>query len=181
MSYLERLKKEFEELTERLKKLGAFLNSDNVSAVNEVELYLLNLQFYHMQRYQEILNQRLNGSYGQVLIEGIDLIAMERWDQIHAKGYDTVHDQQYKTSALGNAAICYAIMAGCTPRMRKRFRHFNKQGRPPNGWPWSSAHFKPGEGDSDQERVRELTKAAALIAAEIDRIERKKQSPEAEA
>lgn len=52
-------------------------------------------------------------------------------------------------------------------------------------WPWSWKHFKPvytiGRdstveiiGQSTEDRIRELSKAGALIAAEIDRLQRLK-------
>ena len=37
---------------------------------------------------------------------------------------------------------------------------------PPTLWPWALSQWKPTPDD----RIRELTKAGALIAAEIDRL-----------
>ena len=104
---------------------------------------------------------------------GIQLIADERQRQIEDLGYNFENDSEYKTLALGNAAICYATLAGCSPDMRGQFRTAKSFGNPPRGWPWSVDDWKPSKGDTDAERVQELIKAGALIAAEIDRIQSK--------
>lgn len=41
----------------------------------------------------------------------------------------------------------------------------------PRYWPWEPGWWKPGKGNSYADRVRELVKAGALIAAEIDRLQ----------
>ena len=43
-------------------------------------------------------------------------------------------------------------------------------GLKPNGWPWGVESWKPGQDHSVNSRVRELTKAGALLDAEIDRL-----------
>ena len=50
------------------------------------------------------------------------------------------------------AAACYALPAWCRGRTRR--------------WPWDDEWWKPTPDD----RIRELVKAGALIAAEIDRL-----------
>lgn len=46
-------------------------------------------------------------------------------------------------------------------------------GLPPMAWPWESKWWKPAQGD----RVQDLVKAGAFIAAEIDRIQKLKPAP----
>lgn len=82
---------------------------------------------------------------------GIELITEERRRQIEEKGYTVVHDALHSPQQLADAAIAYAMH----PFYRRaRF----------NWWPWQPSAFKPGGAG----RVRDLTKAGALIAAAID-------------
>jgi hypothetical protein len=56
------------------------------------------------------------------------------------------------------AAVVYAKFAG---------QDHWKPGEQPPGWPWGTSWFKPSGDD-----IRDLVKAGALIAAEIDRLQR---------
>lgn len=107
------------------------------------------------------------------MTSGIEVIAKERQRQIQQKGFNKIHDSQYKTSALNNAAICYAIFAGSSNSMREAIRQQVKFGHTPGGWPWDLQSWKPSDDNCDSSRIRELAKAGALIAAEIDRLKRK--------
>ena len=79
------------------------------------------------------------------------------------EGYTHVHDDQHRRCELRKAAECYLLV----PALRV-FRE--RQGRlVPVGWPWDAEWWKP----SPKDRVRELVKAGALIAAEIDRLQRR--------
>lgn len=103
---------------------------------------------------------------------GLDIIGEERWRQqldprYGGEGYDAAHDAQEKPGALAMAAIAYATMASSSDGMRQQLRE--GAGHSPF-WPWSADAWKPGHGDSDDDRIKELGKAGALIAAEIDRI-----------
>ena len=57
---------------------------------------------------------------------------------------------------MANAASCYAMIPALRPASF-----------PPAHWPWLDG-WKPTPDD----RIRELAKAGALIAAEIDRLQR---------
>lgn len=96
------------------------------------------------------------GTQGKKL-DGVALIAAERKRQIEKEGWTQEHDDQHNNEALALAAVCYA-----TPEWLRDY----KRGIPVR-WPWSSKWWKP-RPDS---RVRELVKAGALIAAEIDRLQ----------
>ena len=86
---------------------------------------------------------------------GIELIAAERQGQVEREGYTPEHDDAHANRELLAAAICYAHNAG-------QF----KQG-PPTMWPFGNPDWKPGDN------IKDLAKAGALIAAEIDRLQRK--------
>lgn len=105
-------------------------------------------------------------------MSGTELIAAERQRQIDAEGWTPEHDAEHVGEALALAACCYAL----PPTMRK-FKHvpkeFRRSGRwegvkwaVPMLWPWDGLAWKPSPDD----RIRELAKAGALIAAEIDRL-----------
>lgn len=87
---------------------------------------------------------------------GVELIAAERQRQITEEGWTPEHDGLHARGQLAEAAACYAMTdfhRGCG-------------GVVPEWWPWSDEYWKPCPDD----RVRELVKAGALIAAEIDRL-----------
>lgn len=84
---------------------------------------------------------------------GIVLIARERQRQIDEEGYTAKHDDQHTDSELVEAALCYLLA--------------EQRGRLPV-WPWGLSDYKPSVSDP----IRNLVKAGALIAAEIDRLQR---------
>jgi len=77
---------------------------------------------------------------------GVSLIAKERDRQINELGFDVANDYLYNRNQLETAAMCYI------ERLRSR-------------WPWNNTHLNLTPGD----RITELKKAGALIAAQIDR------------
>ena len=95
-------------------------------------------------------------------MSGTELIAAERQRQVEVEGYDAAHDKHHDGSDdMVMAAICYAL-----PDEQRR-------GDPPIWWPWASSYWKPTPDD----RIRELVKAGALIAAEIDRLNAERAEP----
>lgn len=99
---------------------------------------------------------------------GVTLIAEERGRQVAQHGYSLQHDLETYRKTPGNmsvAAVCYATMAGSSDYTRNVLREIK-----PRFWPWSVEDWKPGADNTHQSRIKELTKAGALIAAEIDRL-----------
>lgn len=97
---------------------------------------------------------------------GIDLIAEERQRQVEVEGWTKEHDAEHKNGELAKAAICYADPNVYYHQENRLFRF-----RIPNKfWPkqWDIYWFKPTD------RIRDLVKAGALIAAEIDRLQAQK-------
>ena len=95
---------------------------------------------------------------------GAQLIALERGRQIKIEGYTARHDDAYIHLNLSAAAICYVVSA----QDRLITPEFKWNHNPPFNWPWASQDWKPSA-----DPIRDLVKAGALIAAEIDRIQRK--------
>jgi hypothetical protein len=87
----------------------------------------------------------------------VDLIAAERARQIEEIGYTPEHDTAHPGDCA-RAAIVYT-------RDHDR-RTWDEVADKPYDWPWSPESYRPSS-----DRVRELTKAGALVAAEIDRIQ----------
>lgn len=104
---------------------------------------------------------------------GADLIAAERQRQMEAEGWTPEHDDIHDAGELAHAAICYAMSPYSDERIAGRDRDFRSQPGTlvPADWPWDDEWWKP----TPKDRIRELTKAGALIAAEIDRLRRAAQ------
>ena len=114
---------------------------------------------------------------------GAGLIAAERQRQIETGGYTAEHDDLHNERAeLLDAARCYALLG------RTSFRPHHRAPHPdllPHdyGWPWrSDDQAGPPQvlrWSPSQDPIRNLTKAGALIAAEIDRLQRRLGTPTA--
>jgi len=99
-------------------------------------------------------------------LTGAELIAAERLRQISKEGWSARHDDNHHIKELSIAAASYLSTHNspvyfegsmiCTAR---------------HDWPWSMEWWKPS-----QDPIRNLVKAGALIAAEIDRLQRDKKS-----
>lgn len=83
----------------------------------------------------------------------------ERQRQVETEGYTPSHDDEHDGGELAMAAACYATPPAYRPE---------DDSPPEDGpeWPWGAECWRPGD------RRRELVKAAALIIAEIERIDR---------
>jgi len=99
------------------------------------------------------------------------LITEERKRQIREKGYDDKHDDDHDTEQLIRAAQCYLNQVSIKSQVMNINDSYNNKLKlyraveRPKDWPpeWLPESWNP---DSP---IRDLVKAAALIAAEIDR------------
>ena len=99
-------------------------------------------------------------------LNGIQLIAAERTRQIEDEKYSSRHDDQHNRGEMVGAAIQYASLvytATSDPN------HKLSTLPVPMFWPWEEKTWRPSD-----DIVRNLVKAGALIAAEIDRLQRAK-------
>ena len=87
---------------------------------------------------------------------GASLIFKERKEQ--KKKWSEDHDLKHKKEELALAACTYAL----PDEYRKKIW----DNEVPGMWPFEKENFNPSPDD----RIKELTKAGALIAAEIDRL-----------
>lgn len=101
-------------------------------------------------------------------------IAAERRRQIEAEGWTLAHDDEHDHGEMAMAAAAYAWLAGLHDESRAA--QIRMQGVRADGqhatindlWPqhWLDAWFKP------KDKRRDLVRAAALIVAEIERLDR---------
>lgn len=94
--------------------------------------------------------------------DGVALIAEERRRQVEKEGWTAQHDDLHDGNEMAHAARCY--ISAATRRSRYGIPH---NSRAPMEWPWEDRFWKPSA-----DPVRDLVKAGALIAAEIDRLQR---------
>lgn len=107
---------------------------------------------------------------GKAKPSGVELIANERKRQIAAEGWSAVHDGQHAGGELADAAGCYAVIAAIEARGPLTADHSERITEGYDSaltWPWEPEDFKTQGGP-----IRNLVKAGALIAAEIDRLQR---------
>ena len=91
---------------------------------------------------------------------GSDLIAAERLRQKEVELWSETHDDnEHDNAELIRAAVAYAEFT--------RAKIMYGSNTPPYNWPWDTSWWKPSN-----DLVRNLVKAGALIAAEIDRLQR---------
>lgn len=92
---------------------------------------------------------------------GIELIAEERARQVSADGWTPEHDDEHSDGQMAEAASVYAM---CAAEQAKGWD--GPFATLPSLWPWDKSWFKP------KDELRNLVRAGALIAAEIDRVQR---------
>lgn len=90
-------------------------------------------------------------------------IAEERWRQQEAEGWTPEHDDQHAKGELAAAAAAYAFEASLSDHIRDKDW---SNGETPACWPWSREWWKP------KDRRRDLIRAAALLVAEVERLDR---------
>lgn len=89
-------------------------------------------------------------------------VVQERIRQVADEGWTAEHDDAHGDDSMAIAAACYALPPG--------MRQMTELGCP-WGWPWDPSWWKPK--GSRRDKVR----AAALIIADIDRMDRLEATP----
>lgn len=120
----------------------------------------------HNMRPQDVYNSAL-GMIDEAIAalaaspapDGVSLIAAERQRQVSAEGWTPEHDDTHAQGELAEAAIAYAS-EGIERPLAVSY------------WPFEWASYRPSGN-----RVRNLVRAGALIAAEIDRLRRAAPAP----
>lgn len=97
---------------------------------------------------------------------GVEMIAAERERQKSVEGWTPEHDDGHACGEISMAARAYVSVASELTRIPDAVEE-KWTGRPYGGWPWAYEWWKPSP-----DPIRNLVKAGALIAAEIDRLKR---------
>ena len=94
-------------------------------------------------------------------------IAAERHRQSAMEGWDNEHDDSHTNGELALAAAAYVIAGRPVHTDDPRRKGASVSVDPLNLWPWSRDWWKPSDVR------RNLVRAAALLVAEIERLDRK--------
>ena len=118
------------------------------------------IQYVLRQRTLDVQKSRLDEQEriqrdSQLRSGGAYLISIERRRQMIDEGFDSKQDDFYVKQELRRAALCYAKIG------------VHKETPMPKDWPWLPMWWKPSD-----DAITNLVKAGALLAAEIDRIQR---------
>jgi hypothetical protein len=92
--------------------------------------------------------------------DGVARIAAERKRQIEVENWNAVHDAEHDAGELASAAAAYALNAACVLYPENG----TPLDEPPIFWMWDKEWWKP------KDPLRDLERAGALIAAEIDKL-----------
>ncbi|HDS1303556.1 TPA: hypothetical protein QEK28_000354 [Stenotrophomonas maltophilia] len=94
---------------------------------------------------------------------GVYAIACERERQLRVEGFSPACDEQYLEGELARAATAYVQLAAMDLQAGTRSHIASRE--PPFFWPWAPEYWKPVDAR------RDLVRAGALIAAQIDLID----------
>jgi len=90
------------------------------------------------------------------MTKALDDVTAERKRQIEVEGWTPEHDDAHDLGQIAVAAACYAMFSDASPNAV----------HPPMYWPWDPCWWKPKDYRCN------LVRAAALILAEIERVDR---------
>ena len=93
-------------------------------------------------------------------------VTAERRRQIEVEGWGSVHDDGHTNFELAKAAVAYAQRAAMSDDVRA-----SEEKYVPSIWPWTRTWWKP------KDRRADLVRAAALLIAEIERMDRAEGRP----
>jgi len=91
-------------------------------------------------------------------------IGAERQRQIDEEGWDSAHDDQHDAGELAAAGAAYAFAA--SKKLEAGIGNHVAFEAAPRFWPWATKWWKPKRTRHD------LIRAAALIVAEIEKLDR---------
>jgi hypothetical protein len=104
---------------------------------------------------------------GQLMARDVvDDIWLERQRQINDECWTAEHDDQQTNGNLALAAACYAAPVRMFRADAMAGRGYETYTAYRDAWPWDDKWWKP------KDRRQDLVRAAALIVAEIERMDR---------
>lgn len=164
--YIARLESQLEAARQPVAQVRDRVPQEVVSAISAVAVIAHKESRHPVQKHIDTINAWL---YAARPAQGIDLgsgvraIADERQRQVDAEGYSAENDGDYKAGELANAALAYVQVAAMDLAAGGRSHVATRS--PPACWPWPRLWWKP------KDARRDLVRAGALIAAQIDLID----------
>lgn len=111
----------------------------------------------------------LCGTWAPGRSRAINAVLEERRRQIDGEGFTPEHDDQHADRSLARAAACYAeqyIGRAWMVDDKSEGLESYQDDETPDNWPWGEGWWKP------KDPRRDLVRAAALLIAEIERLDR---------
>lgn len=93
-------------------------------------------------------------------------VLTERRRHVEVEGWTAEHDDQHDDGSMADVAACYAATVRVFKCETIAGRGYEPAPRFADLWPWDDKWWKP------KDRRRDLVRAAALIIAEIERLDR---------
>ncbi|HHH1797271.1 TPA: hypothetical protein ACPZFV_003775 [Yersinia enterocolitica] len=174
IAQLEAAQKERDALKMKLSDAGCLLvewkqrvekaeNEHDLLAVQlEIATERSGINFDRAQKAEAALSAANERTLAPVILE----IANERLRQISVEGWTPEHDDQHSSGELAGAAGYYAKHVNARQWCFKNNPDDYQCEPEPSGWPWAAEWWKPKNPRSD------LIRAAALIVAELERLDR---------
>lgn len=108
----------------------------------------------------------LTAALAEMWRKAIDDVAAERQRQSDVEGWTQDHDDRHSKGEMALAAACYAAPVRMFIADTVCGRGYEPFTRYRDAWPWADEWWKP------KDRRNDLVRAAALIIAEIERLDR---------
>jgi hypothetical protein len=138
-------------LDNQLKRLSTLLESADNALIKVTE---------------ELAQLEAENESGKSMSIGVSMISAERKRQIESEGWAPEHDDKHIYGELATAGASYAMLAG----RQECFRVYCIPHGVESTWPFDQSWWKPSA-----DPIRNLVKAGAMIAAEIDRLKRQQE------
>ncbi|MCB5329325.1 hypothetical protein [Yersinia intermedia] len=152
------------EAAQKLNPLSVNVSELEATYIGDIRLHMAAISNWKLRA--EKAEAALSAANERTLAPVILEIANERLRQISVEGWTPEHDDQHSSGELAGAAGCYAKHVNARQWCFKNNPDDYQCEPEPSGWPWAAEWWKPKNPRSD------LIRAAALIVAELERLDR---------
>ena len=152
------------EAAQKLNPLLVNVSELEATYIGDIRLHMAAISDWKLRA--ETAEAALSAANERTLAPVILEIANERLRQISVEGWTPEHDDQHSSGELAGAAGCYAKHVNARQWCFKNNPDDYQCEPEPSGWPWAAEWWKPKNPRSD------LIRAAALIVAELERLDR---------
>ncbi|WP_414617247.1 hypothetical protein [Yersinia intermedia] len=152
------------EAAQKLNPLSVNVSELEATYIGDIRLHMAAISNWKLRA--ETAEAALSAANERTLAPVILEIANERLRQISVEGWTPEHDDQHSSGELAGAAGYYAKHVNARQWCFKNNPDDYQCEPEPSGWPWAAEWWKPKNPRSD------LIRAAALIVAELERLDR---------